>query len=55
MFRVMALTCFDVTWLVSLLKDLGIKDLQHPDLFCDNQVALYFAANPVSHTGTKHI
>ncbi|GJW13114.1 cysteine-rich receptor-like protein kinase 8 [Tanacetum coccineum] len=31
-YRVMALTCCEVTWLVSLLKELGIKDLEHVDL-----------------------
>ena len=54
-YRSMALTCCEVTWLVSLLKDLGIKDLQPVDLFCDNQAALYIAANPVFHARTKHI
>ena len=54
-YRAMALTCCEVTWLVSLLKDLGIRDLQPVDLYCDNQAALYIAANPVFHQRTKHI
>ena len=54
-YRAMALTCCEVTWLVSLLKDLGIKDLKPVDLYCDNQVALYIAANPVFYARTKHI
>ena len=28
-YRSMALTCCEVTWLVQLLKELGIKDLNH--------------------------
>ncbi|GJT46623.1 retrovirus-related pol polyprotein from transposon TNT 1-94 [Tanacetum coccineum] len=54
-YRAMALTCCEVTWLVSLLKDLGIKNLEPIDLYCDNQAALYIAANPVFHARTKHI
>ncbi|GJU66719.1 reverse transcriptase domain-containing protein [Tanacetum coccineum] len=54
-YRAMALTCCEVTWLVSLFKDLGIKDLEPVDLFCDNQAAMYIAANPVFHARTKHI
>ncbi|GJT10614.1 retrovirus-related pol polyprotein from transposon TNT 1-94 [Tanacetum coccineum] len=54
-YRAMALTGCDVTWLVSLFKDLGIKDLKPVDLFCDNQAALYIATNPVFHARTKHI
>lgn len=40
---------------MSLLKDMGIKDLKHVDLFCDNQAALYIVANPVFHARIKHI
>ncbi|GJZ75366.1 retrovirus-related pol polyprotein from transposon TNT 1-94, partial [Tanacetum coccineum] len=54
-YRAMALTCCEVTWLVNLFKDLGIKDLEPMDLHCDNQAALYIAANPVFHSRTKHI
>ena len=51
----MALTCCEVTWLVALLKDLGLKDLGPVDLCCDNQAAIHIAANPVFHARTKHI
>nr|GEW62595.1 cysteine-rich RLK (receptor-like protein kinase) 8 [Tanacetum cinerariifolium] len=54
-YRAMALTCCEVTWLVSLLKELGIKDLEPVALYCDNQAALYITANPVFHVRTKHI
>ncbi|GJX92465.1 cysteine-rich receptor-like protein kinase 8 [Tanacetum coccineum] len=54
-YRAMALTCYEVTWLVSLLKDLGIKDLGPVDLNCNNQAAIYIAANPMFHARTKHI
>ncbi|GKD88733.1 cysteine-rich receptor-like protein kinase 8, partial [Tanacetum coccineum] len=54
-YRAMALICCEVTGLVSLLKDLGLKDLGLVDLKCDNKAAIYITANPVSHAGTKHI
>nr|GFB04889.1 hypothetical protein [Tanacetum cinerariifolium] len=54
-YRAMALTCCEVTWLVNLFKDFGIKDLEHVDLHCDNQATLYIAANPVFHARNKHI
>ncbi|GJR35741.1 hypothetical protein Tco_1211425 [Tanacetum coccineum] len=54
-YRVMALTCFELTRLVSLLKEFGIKDLEPLDLYCDNQAALCIAANLVFHVRTKHI
>ncbi|GKC58941.1 cysteine-rich receptor-like protein kinase 8, partial [Tanacetum coccineum] len=54
-YRAMANTCCEVTWLVSLFKNLCITDLEPVDLFCDNQAALYIAANPIFHARTKHI
>nr|GFB18241.1 cysteine-rich RLK (receptor-like protein kinase) 8 [Tanacetum cinerariifolium] len=54
-YKKMALTCCEVTWLVSLLKELGIKDLGLVDLKCDNQAAIYIVANLVFHARTKHI
>ncbi|GJX71149.1 cysteine-rich receptor-like protein kinase 8 [Tanacetum coccineum] len=54
-YRAMTLICCEVTWLVSLFKDLGIKDLEFVDFHCDNQAALYIAANLVFHARTKHI
>ncbi|GKD22022.1 cysteine-rich receptor-like protein kinase 8 [Tanacetum coccineum] len=47
-YRAMALTGCEVTWLVTLLKDLGIKDLGPVDLKCDNQTTIHIAANLVS-------
>ena len=56
-YRSMAVTCCEVIWLLSLLKDLGIKDLTPVALKCDNQAALilFIAANPVFHERTKYI
>lgn len=54
-YRSMAMTCCEVTWLLNLLKDIGIRHLGLVSLKCDNQAALYIAANPVFHECTKHI
>ena len=54
-YRAMALTCCEVTWLLTLLKDLGLKDIDPVTLHCDNQAAIHIAANPVFHARTKHI
>ncbi|GKD74394.1 cysteine-rich receptor-like protein kinase 8 [Tanacetum coccineum] len=53
--RAIAITCCEVTWVVSLLKDLGLTDLGLVDLHCDNQAALHIDANPMFHAWTKHI
>ena len=56
-YRAMAMTCCDITWLVSLLQDLGFDKTQLLPfkLFCDNMAALHNAKNPVFHERTKHI
>lgn len=54
-YRSMAITTCEVTWLKTLLKDLGLKHLPPTILKCDNEAALAIAANPVLHERTKHL
>ncbi|RVW14960.1 Retrovirus-related Pol polyprotein from transposon RE1 [Vitis vinifera] len=54
-YRAMANTCLELTWLRYILKDLKVELDKPAPLFCDNQAALYIAANPVFHEHTKHI
>lgn len=54
-YRAMAAVASEITWLVCLLEELGVKNLQPVTLECDNQSALQIAKNPVLHQRTKHI
>lgn len=51
-YRAMASTAADVTKVVHLLDELGISNLKHVALHCDNQSALHIARNPVFHERT---
>ncbi|CAL2260009.1 unnamed protein product [Prunus armeniaca] len=51
----MAATTCELTWLRYMLQDLLVNHSEPAKLFCDNQAALYIAANPVYHERTKHI
>ncbi|XP_019154593.1 PREDICTED: uncharacterized protein LOC109151130 [Ipomoea nil] len=39
----------EVTWLVSLLREIGFSSASAPSLWCDNLSATYLCANPVFH------
>lgn len=54
-YRAMALTACEITWITSLLKDMGLTNLPPTILKVENQEALSIAANPVLHERTKHI
>ena len=45
----------EIMWLHQLLAEIDIKTSVPAKLWCDNQVALHIASNPVFHERTKHI
>jgi len=51
----MAQAASEITWLVRLLEELGVRGLTPVTLNCDNQSALHIARNPVFHERTKYI
>lgn len=54
-YRVMDGASYEVTWLVTLLEELGVSNLKPITLHCDNQTALHIVKNPIFHERTKHI
>lgn len=54
-YKALADVAAEVTWVVSLLRELGVGSLSVPKLQCDNLGATYMCANPVFHARTKHI
>lgn len=54
-YRSVANTASEVTWICSLLSELGISLNSAPVIYCDNIGATYLCANPVFHSRMKHI
>jgi len=44
----------EVTWVISLLREVGLHTGEPTTLWCDNLGATYLVANPVFHARTKH-
>ncbi|KAG8485184.1 hypothetical protein CXB51_021380 [Gossypium anomalum] len=45
----------DITWLVSLLKELQLQSANTPNIWCDNSSAVAITANPILHSKFKHV
>ncbi|XP_019191701.1 PREDICTED: uncharacterized protein LOC109186229 [Ipomoea nil] len=54
-YKALADVSVEVTWLVSLMRELGVCLTVPPSLWCDNLGATYLCANPVFHARTKHV
>ncbi|RVW40158.1 Retrovirus-related Pol polyprotein from transposon RE1 [Vitis vinifera] len=54
-YRAMAQATCEIIWIHQLLCEVGMKCTMPAKFWCDNQVALHIAANPVYHERTKHI
>ncbi|KAL0786108.1 hypothetical protein Bca101_002354 [Brassica carinata] len=54
-YRSIASTASEVCWVISLITELGLKQLTTPAIYCDNIGATYLAANPVFHSRMKHL
>ena len=54
-YRAMAQSVCEITWLYQLLMEVSIMTVVPAELWCDNQVVLHIASNPVFHERTKHI
>ena len=50
-----AATTSELVWLKSLSASLGVFFSELMKLYCDSQVAVHIAKNPVFHERTKHI
>ncbi|XP_019188346.1 PREDICTED: uncharacterized protein LOC109182649 [Ipomoea nil] len=54
-YKALADVSAEVTWIVSLLRELGLHFGNPATLWCDNLGATYLCANPVFHARTKHV
>ncbi|KAG8474184.1 hypothetical protein CXB51_034153 [Gossypium anomalum] len=54
-YQSLAAATSDVTWLISLLKELQLQSADTPNIWCDNSSAVAVAANPVVHSKFKHV
>ena len=54
-YRALASTTAELVWIMFLLRDIGIKLHEAPQLSSDNKSALYMTINPVFHACSKHI
>ena len=47
-------TC-EIMWIQHVLTKIGLEHSTSSKLWCDNQVTLHIASNPVHHERMKHI
>jgi hypothetical protein len=54
-YKALANASAELTWIQTLLGDLGVQSSRPPVLYCDNIGATYLTSNPIYHARTKHI
>ncbi|XP_019157652.1 PREDICTED: uncharacterized protein LOC109154280 [Ipomoea nil] len=54
-YKALADSTAEVTWVQSLLRELGLHPPTVPVLWCNNLGATYLCSNPVFHARTKHV
>lgn len=54
-YRSVANTAAEISWVCSLLTELGFTLPATPVIYCDNVGATYLSANPVFHSRMKHL
>lgn len=54
-YRSVANTASELSWLVSLLGELGVQSSISPTIYCDNLNTTYVCANPKMHSKMKHV
>jgi len=54
-YRALASATCELQWILYLLRDLHVSCSKLPVLYCDNQIAIHIASNPVFHERTKHL
>lgn len=54
-YRSVAATAAELSWLTSVLGELGFPSSQKPVIYCDNVGATNLCSNPVFHSRMKHV
>ncbi|XP_019250891.1 PREDICTED: uncharacterized protein LOC109229793 [Nicotiana attenuata] len=54
-YKAVATAVAEVNWLSNLLRELFLKQLKLPIIYCDNIGATYLCKNPVFHSRMKHV
>ncbi|KAL7608142.1 hypothetical protein Lser_V15G12411 [Lactuca serriola] len=53
-YRALGVISCEIMWILKIFFDVGLKDLTHVPIFCDNESAIKLVHNPVFNEKTKH-
>ncbi|XP_019178886.1 PREDICTED: uncharacterized protein LOC109174048 [Ipomoea nil] len=54
-YKALADVCVEVSWIISLLREIGVTGVSTPRLWCYNLGVTYKCANHIFHARTKHV